>query len=74
MSTNEKASEERITSRRKALTKILVSAAAVGTIGSLTRANAAAAPSPAAGGAAGKIDGAPGIILDHASTSWGGSD
>lgn len=73
MSTNEKASEERITSRRKALTKILVSAAAVGTIGNLTRANAAAAPaapSPAAGGTAGKIDGAPGIILDHASTSW----
>lgn len=73
MSINEKASEERITSRRKALTKILVSAAAVGTFGSLTRANAApapATPSPAPGGVPGKIDGAPGIILDHASTSW----
>lgn len=73
MSINEKASEERINSRRKALSKILVSAAALGTLGSLTRANAApasAAPTPAPEGAAGKINGAPGIILDHASTSW----
>ena len=71
MSINEKAGEERIHSRRKALTKILVSAAAVGTLGSLTRANAApASAAPAPEGAAGKISGAPGIILDHASTSW----
>lgn len=73
MSINEKASEERIHSRRKALTKILASAAAIGTLGSLTRANAAPAsapPVPAPDGAAGKINGAPGIILDHASTSW----
>ncbi|YCH29292.1 hypothetical protein M1D48_14035 [Erwinia sp. D4-22] len=73
MSINEKASEERIHSRRKALTKILASAAAVGTLGSLTRANAApasATPVPTPDGAAGKINGAPGIILDHASTSW----
>ena len=69
MSINEKASEERVNSRRKALTKILASAAAVGTLGSLTRANAApAATAPEA--AAGKISGAPGIILDHATTSW----
>ncbi len=69
MSINEKASNERISSRRQALTKILVSAAAVGTIGSLTRANAAPATATP-DGAGGKIDGAPGIILDHASTSW----
>ncbi|QHM71589.1 hypothetical protein [Mixta intestinalis] len=69
MSTNEKASNERISSRRKALTKILVSAAAVGTIGSLTRANAAPA-SAQPESTRSKIDGAPGIILDHASTSW----
>ena len=71
MSINEKASEERISSRRKALSKILVSAAAIGTMGSLTRANAAPATAqPVPEGATGKIDGAPGIILDHASTSW----
>ena len=75
MSIDEKDNERRGNfSRRHALGKILLSAAAVGSIGKLAYANENVANTPkkelSKDRTPAQINGAPGIILDHATTSW----
>ncbi len=61
-------------SRRRALGKIIASAAAIGSASCLARASTTSETTPAtlppAGVNPAQINGAPGIILDHATTSW----